>query len=96
MTAALNYYRANVPHALRLAGNTTPVTVPVMGVWSSLDQALGEQQMVDSAQYAPDFRYERIDGADHWLQVTAADRVNALLCDFFAQGAVNRETPPAS
>ena len=84
MTAALNYYRANVPRGLVFASKSDAVTVPAMGIWSSLDPALGEQQMTDSAHYVTTFRYERIDGADHWLQVTAAERVNALLLDFFA------------
>ncbi|MFC5477513.1 alpha/beta fold hydrolase [Massilia suwonensis] len=85
LTAALNYYRANVPHAMLLGSKTEPVRVPVMGVWSSLDPALGEAQMCDSTAYVADyFRYERIDGADHWLQVTASERLNALLLDFFA------------
>lgn len=85
MTAALNYYRANVPHGFNLGGKTEPVKVPVMGVWSSRDVALTEEQMRDSSQYvAETFRYERIEGADHWLQLTAADQVNALLLDFFA------------
>jgi pimeloyl-ACP methyl ester carboxylesterase len=29
-----------------------------------------------------EFRFERIRDADHWLQLTAYDRVNALLLDF--------------
>lgn len=94
MTAALNYYRANVPRGLHFAGRKEPVTVPVMGIWSSLDPALGEQQMRDSTDYVVgSFRYERIDGADHWLQVTAAERVNALLLDFFT-GATAGMTAP--
>jgi pimeloyl-ACP methyl ester carboxylesterase len=85
MTAALNYYRANIPRGIALAAKSEPVRVPVMGVWSSLDPALGETQMRDSSAYVAEFfRYERIDGADHWLQVTASERVNALLVDFFA------------
>lgn len=88
LTAALNYYRANIPRALALGGRREPVQVPVMGVWSSGDVALGEAQMRDSSAYvAQRFRFERIEGADHWLQVTAAERVNALLLDFFG-GAV--------
>lgn len=97
MTAALNYYRANVPRGIVLANKHEPVRVPVMGVWSSLDPALGETQMRDSSRYVADsFRFERIEGADHWLQVTAADRVNALLLDFFAaapQSAAPVSTP---
>ena len=86
MTAALNYYRANVPRGIVFSKKHEPVRVPVMGVWSSLDPALGETQMRDSSSYVADsFRFERIEGADHWLQVTAAERVNALLLDFFNQ-----------
>jgi len=85
LTAALNYYRANVPRAIALGARRERVHVPVMGVWSSGDLALGEAQMRDSSAYvAQRFRFERIEGADHWLQVTAAERVNALLLDFFA------------
>jgi pimeloyl-ACP methyl ester carboxylesterase len=28
------------------------------------------------------WRYERVDGAGHWLQLEAPDAVNALLLDF--------------
>lgn len=85
LTAALNYYRANVPRMMLPGGKFDPVSVPVMGIWSSRDVALTEEQMRDSAQFVTGgFRYERIEGADHWLQLTAADQVNALLLDFFA------------
>jgi len=81
LTAALNYYRANVRSGLRR--RWPPVTTPAMGVWSDGDPALGEKQMRDSAQYVhAEFRYERIDGADHWLQLTGAERLNALLLDY--------------
>ena len=97
LTAALNYYRANVPRALTFATRTDPVTVPVMGIWGSLDPALGVRQMVDSTEYVTDsFRYERIDGADHWLQVTAAERVNALLLDFFSSAAAGAHAPASA
>ena len=63
-----------------------PVTVPTMGVWSSGDFALVEEGMTGSARYVTGpWRYERIDGAGHWLQLDAPDRVNALLLDFLGQ-----------
>ena len=31
-----------------------------------------------------DWRYERIEGAGHWMQLDAPERVNALLLDFLA------------
>jgi len=85
LTAALNYYRANLnmmlPHGKR------QVHVPVMGLWSDRDPALGEKQMRDSAHYVDgEFRFEHIHGADHWLQLTAADEVNRRLLRFLEEG----------
>jgi len=81
LTAALNYYRANFKPSSPRAW--LPVNVPVMGVWGEHDPALGEQQMLDSRdQCTAGFRYERIDGVGHWLQLSGADRLNALLLDF--------------
>ncbi len=82
LTAALNYYRANARAAMRR--RWPPVKTPVMGIWSDHDPALGEAQMRGSAHYVyGSFRFERIRGADHWLQLTAPDRINALLLEFF-------------
>ena len=55
-----------------------------MGIWSTGDFALTEVQMTDSAAGVDDFRYERVEGAGHWLQLDAPDRVNELLLDFLA------------
>jgi len=86
LTAALNYYRANI--GLALPRLTSRIDVPVMGIWSDGDPALGERQMRASAAYvAGAFRFERIRAADHWLQLTAHERVNALLLDFLGRAA---------
>jgi pimeloyl-ACP methyl ester carboxylesterase len=54
-----------------------------MGVWSSGDFALTEGQMMRSASsVAGPWRYERIDGPGHWMQLEAPDAVNRLLIDF--------------
>lgn len=83
LTAALNYYRANLK--LGSARRWGPVEVPVMGIWSDRDPALGEKQMLDSAAYCrAGFRYERLDGVGHWMQLSATDKLNALLIDFLA------------
>jgi pimeloyl-ACP methyl ester carboxylesterase len=87
LTAALNYYRANL--GLALPHGYPRVKVPVMGIWSDCDPALGEKQMRDSARYVDAaFRFERIHDADHWLQLTAHEQVNRLLLDFLG-GARN-------
>ncbi len=85
VTPGLNYYRANVnPEALIGPPIELPaIHAPTMGIWSSNDFALLEEQMVNSANYcATSFRYERIDGPDHWMQWEAPDKVNELLLDF--------------
>ncbi len=85
LTAALNWYRANVHPRTWVE---PPLVFPqiqsrTMGVWSSEDFALDEAGMTSSNRFVDaSFRYERIDGAGHWMQVEAADQVNALLVDF--------------
>ena len=60
-----------------------PVQAPTMGIWSTSDGALTEVQMTDSAEnVAGPWRYERLDGPGHWLQLEAPDQVNTLLLDF--------------
>jgi pimeloyl-ACP methyl ester carboxylesterase len=85
LTASLNWYRANVPPESLVAPalEFPPIAVPTMGIWSSGDDYLLEEPMKASGQYvsAP-FRYERIDGASHWMQLDAPDEVNRLLLDF--------------
>jgi pimeloyl-ACP methyl ester carboxylesterase len=85
LTPALNYYRANVPPEsfLRTGLELPAVQAPTMGIWSSGDMALTEAQMTRSERnVAGGWRYERVDGAGHWLQLEAPDAVNALLLDF--------------
>lgn len=85
LTAGLNWYRANVPPESLVA---PPLTLPAvaantMGIWSSGDFALTEQQMTGSADHVTGkWRYERIEGAGHWVQVDAAQQLNQLLIDF--------------
>jgi pimeloyl-ACP methyl ester carboxylesterase len=88
LTPGLNYYRANVaPESW--AGpppQLPPVQAPAMGLWSTRDFALTEVQMTDSAQnVAGPWRYERLAGPGHWMQLEAPDQVNALLLDFLAR-----------
>ena len=85
LTAALNWYRANVhPRALIEPPLAFPqVQAPTMGVWSSDDFALVESGMTGSQRYVDgSWRYERIEGVGHWMQLEAGDQVSALLVDF--------------
>ncbi|HUD70051.1 MAG TPA: alpha/beta hydrolase [Acidimicrobiales bacterium] len=85
LTPALNYYRANLSPETWIAPPAALGTVAAstMGVWSTGDMALTEVQMTDSrAHVTGPWRYERIEGAGHWLQLEAPRRVNELLVDF--------------
>lgn len=84
LTAALNWYRANFASLASPAAASLRVKIPVMGVWSSRDAALSEDQMTGSARFvdAP-FRYERIEGVGHWIPLDAPDRLSDLLISFF-------------
>jgi pimeloyl-ACP methyl ester carboxylesterase len=89
LTAGLNWYRANATPAQELE-RTRPfpvVDVPTMGIWSSGDNYLTEDGMLGSAEHVTGpWRYERIEGAGHWVQLDAPERVNELLLDFLAEG----------
>jgi pimeloyl-ACP methyl ester carboxylesterase len=85
LTAALNWYRANIPPEgfVAPALELPAVAAPTMGIWSTGDFALTEAQMVNSAAYVSGpWRYERVEGPGHWLQLETPDVVNGLLVDF--------------
>jgi pimeloyl-ACP methyl ester carboxylesterase len=87
LTPGLNYYRANIPpeRFLQPGLEIPPVQAPTMGVWSSGDPALTEAQMTSSAtNVAGPWRYERLDGPGHWMQLESPGEVNRLLIDFLA------------
>ncbi|GAB4823773.1 hypothetical protein N2152v2_010819 [Parachlorella kessleri] len=67
----------------------------VMGVWSSGDPALTEAQMAESARYVQPgkWRYERIEGAGHWIPRDAPEQLNRLLLDFL--GTPHHSAAPA-
>lgn len=60
------------------------VACPVMGVWSTGDQGLLEPQMLVSSKFVREglWRYERIEGAGHWVPRDAPEQLNKLLLQF--------------
>jgi len=88
LVPGLNWYRANVGPETWVGPpvQLPPVQAPTMGIWSTGDFALTEVQMTDSAEnVAGPWRYERLDGPGHWMQLDAPDKVNALLLDFLSR-----------
>jgi pimeloyl-ACP methyl ester carboxylesterase len=82
LTAGLNWYRANLlPGLVR---SWPHCRVPVLGIWSSGDHCLAEDQMARSARrMAAPWRYERIEAAGHWLPLEQPERVAALAVEWF-------------
>jgi pimeloyl-ACP methyl ester carboxylesterase len=85
MRAHLLWYRANVaPDAFVRPAPVLPrVEMPVLGIWSSGDFALTEQQMTTSESYCDDgFRYVRLDDVGHWIPLEAASSVSREIVNF--------------
>jgi pimeloyl-ACP methyl ester carboxylesterase len=85
LTAGLNWYRANV--ALEMWNQERQmlpnVQASTLGVWSSGDAYLTEAQMLRSSEWvAGPWRYERVEGASHWMQLDQPERVNGMVISF--------------
>jgi len=90
MNAMLNWDRANQVASFYLAhargeleyGNCQ---VPTMGLWSSGDTYLWEQWMTDTETLMDaEWRYERIEGASHWMTMDEPETVSKLIVEWFS------------
>jgi pimeloyl-ACP methyl ester carboxylesterase len=83
LTAAINWYRANL--ALIVPRAHPKPAMPVTGIWSSGDRYLCEAQMRQTERWVSGpWRYVRIDGPSHWLQLDAPEQLNGLLREALA------------
>jgi len=82
LTAGLNYYRSNLIFAFT---NPWPnCKVPVLGVWSTEDSLLAEDQMTDSEKYMDaEWTYVRLDNIGHWIPLEQPKELFALVDDWF-------------
>lgn len=88
LTPGLNWYRANLPPQTLLhePPELPPVAAATLGIWSAGDVALTETQMTASADHVTGpWRYERLDGIGHWMQLEAPQALNQLLTGFLAR-----------
>jgi len=84
LTAALNWYRANVWRLL--FGAAQKLKVPAFGIWSTGDIYLTERQMLMSGAFVDSsWRYERIENSGHWIPLDAPDRLNQILIDYLGE-----------
>jgi pimeloyl-ACP methyl ester carboxylesterase len=85
LTAALNYYRANLSGDSAWASlepDDVKVTAPTTLLWGDQDPALGRRSAEETAKYmAGDFRLVVLQGAGHWLQFERADEVSRTMVE---------------
>jgi pimeloyl-ACP methyl ester carboxylesterase len=82
LTPAMSWYRA-VPVDAR--SGPGPVEVPTLYVYPSADVALGRKAADLTAQHVTGpYRFEVLEGANHWIPEQEADTVAALLLEHLA------------
>jgi pimeloyl-ACP methyl ester carboxylesterase len=85
LTAALNWYRANMPPSawLREPPDPATISVPTMIVWGEADAYMDPVLLERSAETVTGpLRVERLPGVSHWVQQEVPDRVNELMLSF--------------
>ncbi len=88
LTAGLNWYRANMLKIL--FGDFPNAKVPVLGIWSTGDRFLSQDQMKNSARYVDGpWLYEKLEGPSHWIPLDASDQLNTLLLNYLGQRVPN-------
>ncbi len=86
LTAALNYYRANLSAEARNAfpAAAGPAAMPTQLVWGDQDPALGRLQAELTAKHvAGEYRLAVLEGAGHWLQFARPADITRLLLEWF-------------
>jgi pimeloyl-ACP methyl ester carboxylesterase len=83
LTAALNYYRANLSPATgawAALAQELRISTPTTLLWGDQDPALGRRAVEATAGYMQgDYRLQVLEGAGHWLQFERPDEVTQAL-----------------
>ena len=84
--AALDWYRANINDRNLQRPATGAVTVPTMFTWSDGDTALCIDGAVLTEEYVDGpYRFEVLEGIDHWIPEMAAEKMSSLLVEHLTQ-----------
>ena len=84
--AALDWYRANIGDRNLRRPATGAVTVPTMFTWSDGDTALCIDGAVLAEEYVEGpYRFEVLEGIDHWIPEMAAEKMSSLLVEHLTQ-----------
>lgn len=82
LTAALNYYRANLNAERLRSYDSTPkaITAPTLLIWGTDDIALGRRQAeLTERHVGGPYQFAPLEGAGHWLQHERAGDVSELI-----------------
>jgi pimeloyl-ACP methyl ester carboxylesterase len=83
LTAALNYYRANLAEgggAWESLTDIGPITMPTVLLWGDQDPALGRRAAEATARHVEgEYRLDVLEGAGHWLQFERPGEVSLAL-----------------
>lgn len=80
LISMLNFYRAILNPMNRPRGALGSVSVPTTGIWSDGDPFLLERQMAGSDRFVTGpWKFVRIEGAGHFLQIDKPDEVNTAI-----------------
>jgi pimeloyl-ACP methyl ester carboxylesterase len=82
LTAALNYYRANLGrgHSWEDVTEIGPITMPTTLLWGDQDPALGRTAVEATGNHVKGpYRLEVLEGAGHWLQFERPTEVSLAL-----------------
>lgn len=85
LTAALNYYRANltaIGAAWEGLADIGPIRTPTVLLWGDQDPALGRRGADDTRTYMEgEYELRVLEGAGHWLNFDRPDEVSRALTD---------------
>jgi len=85
-TGMINYYRSSVRQNQKKAEEALrPIQAPTLVIWGQRDHYLGQELAEPDHDDVPNLdRVERLPDASHWVHHDEAERVNALIANFFA------------
>ena len=82
LTAALNYYRANVRLGIGREWQSAIIDVDTLVIWGEQDPALDVGLLEGLDRIVPRVRVHRVPQASHWVQNEVPDEVNRVLVEF--------------
>ena len=94
LTAALNYYRANVATGFEMS-RSAGIAADTLVIWGDRDPALCITLLDGLEEVAPRLQIHRIHDAGHWVQNEAPDEVNRVLVAFLTRREDPLRTPVA-